>query len=287
MKKTVIFLLSFFFLPLIASAEKPYISVTPEKIIQGEPIMIQVEETPDGINNVAKIMLNGKSLWFYTHNNKPTALYGIDLSQKAGDYKISVKMENGEILEKTITIGERKKVEAPLGIPEKLGGNTPKAADNLVSNLTKENLVINNVKTILKKLWFTNFIYPIAKPMVTDEYGYLRKTGYYSIPHKGTDFHANEGTPVLAINRGIVRLARTFQIYGKTVAIDHGLGIVSYYMHLSKINVKEGELISNGYVIGLSGMTGYAEMPHLHLSVKINNISIDPQKFLDLFNPKN
>jgi murein DD-endopeptidase MepM/ murein hydrolase activator NlpD len=55
-------------------------------------------------------------------------------------------------------------------------------------------------------------------------------------------------------------------------------------MHLSKVNVKEGDKIREGQIIGLSGQTGYAEAPHLHISVKINSISIDPMVFMGFFN---
>jgi murein DD-endopeptidase MepM/ murein hydrolase activator NlpD len=81
----------------------------------------------------------------------------------------------------------------------------------------------------------------------------------------------------------VVRVARTFQIYGKTVVVDHGFGVMTFYMHLSKIKVNVGELVLPGQLIGFSGETGYAESPHLHITVRINNVSIDPIKFLDLF----
>lgn len=258
------------------------ISVSSETIIQGEPLMIQVEGVT-GINDVARILFNGKSLWFFNYQNKPTALFPIDLNQKPGEYKITVKLETRELVEQNITITAREKVEEPLGIPAKLGGNTPEAATSLVTNLSKENAVMNAVKSAIKRFWTEKFDYPVANPIVTDGYGYLRKTGYYTIPHKGADFRATEGTPVLAMNRGIVRLATESTIYGKTIAVDHGLGVVSYYMHLSKINVVAGRLIKKGDLIALSGSTGYAEVPHLHLSIKINGISIDPIGFMGLF----
>ena len=282
MKKIFIILIfSTFFNAGVTEAAS--IKTIPEDPIQGEPLMVQIDEV-NGIDDVAKIIWNKKSLWFYTYLGKPTTLIAIDLNQKSGDYKIEVKLENGTTLEKIVTIGKRDKVEEPLGIPEKLGGNTPEAATNLVTNLTKENTIINSVYSAFKRFWSEKFIYPVTNPIVTDSYGYLRKTGYYTIPHKGTDFRAKEGTPILAMNRGIVRLATQSTIYGKTIAIDHGFGVITYYMHLSKISVSQGELVKNGQNIGLSGMTGYAEVPHLHLSVKINGISIDPVAFINLFN---
>lgn len=266
----------------MANNTLPTISITPEKIIQGEPVLISISGATE--ENVAKILLDGKSLWFFNYENKPTAIIGIDLNEKAGGHQIKMVLVDGEIVNKTFIVEARKKVEEPLGIPEKLGGNTPEAATSLVTNLSKENAVINGVKSAAKRFWAEKFSYPLANPIVTDNYGYLRKTGYYTIPHKGADFHADLGTKVMAINSGVIRLARQSTIYGKTVAIDHGLGVVSYYMHLSKIYVAEDQSVKRGEVIGLSGETGYAEFPHLHLSIKIDGISIDPIGFMDLFN---
>jgi len=284
MKKSFIKIIVFLFIfgGYAFSVSATSISVTPENVVQGEPLMIQVGGV-NGIADVARILFNGKSLWFFNYQEKPTALFPIDLNQKPGEYKITVKLETGELIEQNVIVTAREKVEEPLGIPAKLGGNTPEAATSLVTNLAKENIVINSVKSAIKRFWTEKFAYPVANPIVTDSYGYLRKTGYYTIPHKGADFRATEGTPVLAMNRGIVRLANQSTIYGKTIAVDHGLGVITYYMHLSKIYVSQGELVKKGDLIGLSGMTGYAEVPHLHLSIKINGISIDPVGFMNLF----
>lgn len=251
-------------------------------VVQGDPLLISVDGV-GGIANVQKISFDGKPLWFFTYQNQPTALAAIDLNKKPGDYKILVKLENGENLEKIFAVQAREKLEEPLGIPEKLGGNTPTSQKTLVFTLASENDVINHLRSIGKKLWPEGFKYPLADPVVTDPYGYTRVTGNYSIAHKGTDFRATQSTPVKAMGRGIVRLARTFRNYGQTIALDHGLGLLTFYMHLSKIYVNEGELVKQGQLIGLSGQTGYAEVPHLHISVKIGGISVDPVKFLDLW----
>ena len=85
------------------------------------------------------------------------------------------------------------------------------------------------------------------------------------------------------MNAGVVRIAQKFPTYGNTVVIDHGLGVMTFYMHLSKIKVVKGQAVALGKEIGLSGHTGYAEQPHLHLTIRINGISIDPMKFMTFF----
>lgn len=269
-------------LPIWCFAAAPSVSVFPADIIQGEPLKIIVDNASD-LSTVRQITFDGKAVAVVLYQGKPSAFVGIDLNKKPGFYKIMVTLSDGSKLEKVMTVGKREKVEAPLGIPEKLGGNTPTAAKQLVSSLAQENQSIYAVRTISKQLWTDNFRLPIPNPVVTDSYGYVRQTVGYAIAHKGTDFKAKDGTPVAAMNRGIVRLARTYQVYGKTIIIDHGFGLQTLYMHLSKIKVNEGELVKRGQTIGLSGGTGYAESPHLHVSVWLNKVSIDPIKFMALF----
>ena len=217
------------------------------------------------------------------YDSKPTVLLGIDLNQKPGSYGFVYELANGDLVGRLIRVEAREKPQEELGIPEKLGGNTPQAQTALVNNLSSENSVLADLYTGLKNFWPVPFQYPISNPVITDAYGYIRETGDYLISHKGVDFRASEGTPVKTMNRGVVRLVKNFTVYGKTIVVDHGLGVMSIYMHLSRIKVNVGELVLPGQVIGLSGKTGYAEDPHLHISIRIGGISIDPIKFLSLF----
>jgi len=132
-------------------------------------------------------------------------------------------------------------------------------------------------------LWQGSFRYPLSAPItITDVYGYSRQTGGSSIAHKGTDFRAVVGTPVYAINDGKVAYTGFLRNYGNVIAVDHGTKILSLYMHLSKVSLAVGDKVEKGDQVGLSGETGYVLGPHLHLTVRINNISIDPIKFMGL-----
>lgn len=258
------------------------IQITPKEVIQGEPVLIQI--TGAKPSEIKKLTFDQTVLNFFTYQNKPTALVGIDLNKKNGNYPITLTLKNGSSTAENLVVKAREKYEAPLAVPEKLGGNSPANQAKVVDTLGQENAILAVIKTGLKAFWTNKFIYPISTPIViTDEYGYSRLTGAYTITHKGVDLRAAEGTKVSAMNRGVVRIAKNFQVYGKTIVVDHGFGVMTFYMHLSKINVNVGELVLPGQVIGLSGQTGYAEKPHLHITVRINNISIDPIKFLDLF----
>lgn len=255
------------------------IIIEPETIIPGDPVFITVDST----STPTAILLDGKSISTFTYEGKLRALVPIDFSTKVLEHTVVAKLQNNSTLTRNVKITPREKIEKPLGIPEKLGGNTPQAASNLVTNLAADNFVLNTVKTATTTLWTKPFQYPVTNVFITDTYGYDRKTVGQTIPHKGTDFRAQIGTEVLAMNRGVVRIARLFTAYGNTVVIDHGLGVQTLYMHMSKLNVKEGGVVEQGTLLGLSGDTGYVEAAHLHISVKINAVSIDPLTFMKFF----
>lgn len=258
---------------------EPVVSILPKTIHPGDPILITINST----SSPKEIIFDDKSLPIFTYNNKFSAFIGIDFNEKIIEHEVLVKFSNGSITKQKIILTPREKIERPLGIPEKLGGNTPQAEKTLLANLAKENVILNTVQTATATLWTTAFTNPLATIFITDDYGYDRKTVNSTIVHKGTDFRAPEGTPVFVMNDGVVRVAKNFIVYGNAVIIDHGLGVQTLYMHLSKLNVKEGDKVKAGQTIGLSGKTGYAESPHLHISVKIGKISIDPMTFLAFF----
>lgn len=267
--------------PLVGATEKS-LKIIPEQIIQGEPLMVFVDGVND-ISSVKKITFDSETVGVFSYQGKLTALVGVDLRKKTGDYDLIVQFSDGQSIKKVISVGMREKIETPLGIPNKLGGNTKESQNKLVATLADENKSLANIRTGKKAFWSEKFIYPLSPIVVTDVYGYSRKTGEYSIAHKGVDLRAKEGTTIVAMNRGVVRVAKSYRNYGKIVVIDHGLGLMTFYLHLSKIKVNEGELVERGQIIGLSGQTGYVLSPHLHLSIRINNNSIDPMKFIDLF----
>jgi murein DD-endopeptidase MepM/ murein hydrolase activator NlpD len=96
------------------------------------------------------------------------------------------------------------------------------------------------------------------------------------------DFHAASGTPVHAANSGVVVLARPLYYEGNCVVIDHGLGLYTISMHLSRIDVAEGKHVATGELIGLSGATGRVTGPHLHWAVRWRDTYLDPAKLLRL-----
>jgi murein DD-endopeptidase MepM/ murein hydrolase activator NlpD len=131
-----------------------------------------------------------------------------------------------------------------------------------------------------KPLWMGSFRAPVtAAP--TDSFGTRRMfNGTLASIHKGMDFRAHAGTPVRASNSGIVVLARPLYYEGNCVVIDHGLGLFTISMHFSRIDVREGEHVTQGERLGLSGATGRVTGPHLHWAVRWQGASLDPAKLL-------
>ena len=120
---------------------------------------------------------------------------------------------------------------------------------------------------------------PMARPVpgkITSLYGMRRVfNGQLKNPHKGLDFRAATGDPILAIADGMVVLTGDFYYAGKFVVVDHGLGVVSISMHMSKILAEKGHTVKRGDHIGLIGSTGRSTGPHLHLGISVLGESID------------
>lgn len=98
--------------------------------------------------------------------------------------------------------------------------------------------------------------------------------------HGGTDFAANYGEPIHAIEAGVVIHAGWDDIYGNRVVIDHGGGIASWYGHASQLLVKVGDAVSQDQVIAKIGSTGLSTGPHLHLEIRVNNVRQDPRSYI-------
>ncbi|WP_052339729.1 M23 family metallopeptidase [Gorillibacterium massiliense] len=130
-----------------------------------------------------------------------------------------------------------------------------------------------------KFLFSTNFIKPI-EGILTTPYGYTRYVnGKWDSTHRALDLAADEGTPIKATNDGIVALAEPLYLTGNSIYIDHGMGLFSQYAHLSKLNVKAGDHVKQGDIIGLVGTTGFSTGPHLHFTFWAHNVPVNPDLF--------
>jgi len=124
---------------------------------------------------------------------------------------------------------------------------------------------------------------PPVKAQVSGVFGTRRTfNGQVQSTHQGLDYAVPVGTPVAALNRGTVLLARPLYFEGNCVVLDHGQGLLTIYMHLSTIEVKEGESVHRGEEIGLSGGTGRSTGPHLHVAVRWQGFYLNPATMMKL-----
>jgi len=133
-----------------------------------------------------------------------------------------------------------------------------------------------------QKLWNGAFLRPNEGEISTvfgvqRYYNGVFANDYY---HRGVDYAGDTGSSVIAPASGYVRLVGTvtqgFLLHGNTIGLDHGQGVVSIFLHLSKIYVKEGDFVKAGQAIGAVGATGAVTGPHLHWGLYVNGEAIDP-----------
>jgi murein DD-endopeptidase MepM/ murein hydrolase activator NlpD len=131
--------------------------------------------------------------------------------------------------------------------------------------------------------WDGSLAMPLAgDPPVTSEFGTRRayNDGPVASFHGGTDFPAEQGTPVMASAPGTVVLAEPLQVRGNVVIVDHGGGVFTLYCHLSEILAKAGDTVNTGDVVGLVGSTGLSTGPHLHWEMRVQGERVDAFRLL-------
>ncbi|OGA66245.1 MAG: peptidase M23 [Betaproteobacteria bacterium RIFCSPLOWO2_12_FULL_68_20] len=139
-------------------------------------------------------------------------------------------------------------------------------------------------QAVRKKLMPT--MRPVPSPYNVSSFGRRIDpfTGQWAM-HEGIDFVADIGTPVVAAAGGVVQFAGLHPQYGNMIDIDHGNDLLTRYAHLSKLLVKEGDLLQRGRNIALSGNTGRTTGPHMHFEVRYRGTAQNPLKFLAASNP--
>lgn len=257
---------------------------SPQRLESGSPVFFKVEL------DQAASALHGtwmKHDIVFTRARKTNSWYalaGVDVEQAPGAYalELTATASDGHSLStrqevtvlpahyKTTTLHvEEKYVQPDAATLQRI------AADKAVKDAAYAHLVS-------EPLWNGSFRSPVPFA-ATDSFGTRRMfNGELASVHRGTDFHAPSGTPVLAANDGLVVIAEPMFYEGNLVVIDHGQQFTTLYMHFSKIEVKVGERVRKGQRLGLSGATGRVTGPHLHLSARWQGQWVDPVLLLHL-----
>ncbi len=172
------------------------------------------------------------------------------------------------------------KIQRIDGLPPKQVTPPPEVYERI----KKDNKLIGEARSIDSSYEFfkEKFKFPLNKYIITGVYGSQRiLNGKPRRPHYGVDFHAPEGTPVKAMMDGKVTLVEEDMYFtGGTIIFDHGHGISTLFMHMKDINVKLGQLVKQGQIIGTLGQTGRATGPHLDVRLNWYDVKLDPISIL-------
>lgn len=275
----VLIILSFFSfcLPQIALAEEKAgleVVISPKSPKQGDTVSVKVKKL-SGIKQTPKIFFETNKLEVFDVGQWYRTFIPLTANKKSGSYELGVFYGDGK--EKiNFNVGETDYIVEELTLTKEVAGL--KATWIEKSSVGKAVSAVSDVK-----YWDGKFIYPSSAKQSTP-YGVKRKINgvlnedYF---HKGLDFAANEGDIVKASAKGKVILAghtdKGFVVNGNCIFIDHGHGVISAYLHLSKILVQEGEIVKKGQEIGKVGSTGIATGPHLHWGIYVFGKPVEPE----------
>jgi murein DD-endopeptidase MepM/ murein hydrolase activator NlpD len=210
-------------------------------------------------------------------DGKPSAIVGLPLSLRAGEYFIE-KRDSSRLSRKYFEVSPKQYSTQRIEIKNKRKVN-PYASDmeRILAEKKRKQTAKNHYSEGNVDI---DFLLP-AKGISTGSFGRRRIfNGQARNPHSGMDIAAPTGTPVKSPSAGTVIELGDFFFSGNLVYIDHGQGMISMFAHLSEIDVKLGERVSKGQVIGKVGATGRVTGPHLHWSLGLNGTWIDPALFI-------
>jgi murein DD-endopeptidase MepM/ murein hydrolase activator NlpD len=238
----------------------------PEHLQQGQLV---IAHAPRG----AKIEYAGRRLHI---GDDGVFVFGID-RDAAATIKLHVRYANGKAQDHNFAVAKREyKIERIEGLPPKTVKPDPETAEKIRKELVR--VAEAKRRDDAREDFLHGFGLPVEGARISGVYGSQRiDNGVPQTPHFGLDMAVPTGTPVHAPAAGVVTLAESDMVLtGGTVLIDHGFGLSSAIIHMSKLDVKTGDKIAAGQVIGLSGATGRASGPHVHWGFSWFDVRLDP-----------
>jgi murein DD-endopeptidase MepM/ murein hydrolase activator NlpD len=221
---------------------------------------------------------DGANVWTVKRGASWTAVVGLPLSTAPGEHSVSVTrdgiaqsvsfaVQNKRYPIQHVTLKDNAMVEPPPEVIARI--ETESAHLQTVRSNWRENVVTSAAFTLP------------AKGRLSGRFGGSRVlNGKPRAPHAGLDVAVGTGTPVLAPSDGVVLDIGDYYFCGKAMFIDHGNGLISMFCHLSEYVSKVGDGVRKGQAVARSGATGRASGPHLHWSVYLNGVSVEPELFV-------
>ena len=232
-----------------------------------------------GSEHLAKpdVTYRGRPVMVVKTEGEWQAILGIPLTAKPGEIRVSIR-RGEEVSSRIVTIKDKQYPTQYLTIKDTRKVNPYKY------DMTRINREVDEINNVLRH-WTdsdnepVNFIWPI-NGRVSGLFGRRRVfNGEPRKPHSGMDIAAVTGTPIKAPADGVVRGVGNYFFNGNTVFIDHGQGLITMFCHLNQIDVKNGQHVLQGELIGEVGETGRVTGPHLHLGVSLNDERVEPLLF--------
>ncbi len=261
-------------------ADNPVVKINQPSLSQGQTLIVKIANAasrPEGT-------FLDKSLKFSKYQNGWLVFFGISYWTEPGEYPINIKFVNGTEISQTINITKGNFKESYLTVTEEQQKIVqPTEADQeIIQRKEADNELIAQAYSQSEPvpLWSEPFIRPV-EGHVTTGYGFTRYVnGKVNNRHSGLDIANAAGTPIYAVNNGIVRLAENLLVTGNTTIIDHGGGVFSSYAHQSELLVQAGDVVQKGQLIGKMGSTGFSTGSHLHWVMRIGSAYLNPDYFV-------
>ena len=258
------------------------VTLSPAVMQAGSPVLIHVDAPASAVLEGEWL---GRTLQFFPgHGGRGWfALGGVDVEAPAGPSTLKIIVHANGVdhdLSRTVEIHPAHYRTGKLSVAPKFVEPGPDDLKEIEAEKSFKEKAFGS--SAPEPQWTASFRAPVtAAP--TDSFGTRRMfNGKLAGIHKGMDFRAATGTVVRAGNSGVVVLARPLYYEGNCVIIDHGLGLFTLSMHLSHIDVHQGQRVALGERLGLSGATGRVTGPHLHWAVRWQGAYLDPAKLLRL-----
>jgi murein DD-endopeptidase MepM/ murein hydrolase activator NlpD len=260
------------------------VSWEPAKLVNGSPCVFRIQ--PEKPLKSLRGEWQGHKV-FFDFDASGGSWYGfagVGLDTSVGSHPLTLDytFANGTRASSnhSVTIGHAAYRRIALSVPRKFLEPDPETLERIKQEQELKRDVFRRAGK--DRLWDGSFSAPVENVM-TEHFGTQRTfNGKLQSVHQGLDFRAATGTPVRAMSSGEVILARELFYEGGFVVIDHGQGLLTLYMHLSQFMAKEGDRVAKGQAVGLSGASGRATGPHLHVGARWQSVYVDPAALLNL-----
>jgi murein DD-endopeptidase MepM/ murein hydrolase activator NlpD len=287
-KSTLLFLTAFLTLfwgqPEAAPAEEWTVSLHSSRLVPGA--VERIDLSPGNAVSSASLLWKGETIPLVPLMDEKslTAFFGIPRDESPGDKDVELVVAgpDGKVGRYVFTLVVLPK-EFPLQkitLPE---SKVSPGKTDLTRHYQEQKAVKEAYARLRREpLWRETFQRPVPGKVISP-FGLRRLlNGKPRSSHSGLDLRVPQGDPVVASAGGVVILTGDHFFSGRSVYIDHGMGIVTMYFHLSDIKVEPGEVVKAGQTIGLAGSTGRSTGPHLHWGVRVHDCMVDPLALLKL-----